>query len=208
MVKGGADSFALAGGDAQAGELTRIYDGPRPHGYQPMKKQGSIILGIGGDNSNRAVGTFYEGVRISTHRSPRQARAPSAAGICLSGAEVCSCCCFPSMCCCRWSLWCYSNKTVVVGGLAVGAGDDGWLREQCDGRRRASQHRRCRLRQVTNTPEYRALKSQHVVSIPTHSHLAGTGTGRLVRQRLGPGVPKALMTRPCEQSVTRSIGAP
>ena len=88
MVKGGADSFALAGGDAQAGELTRIYDGPRPHGYQPMKKQGSIILGIGGDNSNRAVGTFYEGVRISTHRSPRQARAPSAAGICLSGAQV------------------------------------------------------------------------------------------------------------------------
>ena len=26
-----------------------------------MKKQGSIILGIGGDNSDGAVGTFYEG---------------------------------------------------------------------------------------------------------------------------------------------------
>jgi hypothetical protein len=27
-----------------------------------MKKQGAIILGIGGDSSDRAVGTFYEGV--------------------------------------------------------------------------------------------------------------------------------------------------
>ena len=26
-----------------------------------MKKQGAIILGIGGDNSDGAVGTFYEG---------------------------------------------------------------------------------------------------------------------------------------------------
>jgi hypothetical protein len=30
--------------------------------YAPMKKQGAIILGIGGDNSDGAVGTFYEGV--------------------------------------------------------------------------------------------------------------------------------------------------
>lgn len=28
----------------------------------PQKKQGSIILGIGGDNSDSAVGTFFEGV--------------------------------------------------------------------------------------------------------------------------------------------------
>jgi hypothetical protein len=26
-----------------------------------MKKKGAIILGIGANNSNRAVGTFYEG---------------------------------------------------------------------------------------------------------------------------------------------------
>lgn len=32
---------------------------------QPMKKQGSIILGIGGDNSDSAHGTFYEGVMTS-----------------------------------------------------------------------------------------------------------------------------------------------
>ena len=33
--------------------------------YQPMRKQGSLILGIGGDNSNGAQGTFYEGVVAS-----------------------------------------------------------------------------------------------------------------------------------------------
>ena len=30
-------------------------------GYQPMRKQGAIVLSTGGDNSNRAQGTFYEG---------------------------------------------------------------------------------------------------------------------------------------------------
>ena len=30
-------------------------------GYEIMKKQGGIILGIGGDNSPWAAGTFYEG---------------------------------------------------------------------------------------------------------------------------------------------------
>jgi hypothetical protein len=51
------------GGDATAGTLQTMYDGIRPEktGYVPMKKQGSIILGIGGDNSNGAGGRFYEG---------------------------------------------------------------------------------------------------------------------------------------------------
>ena len=61
MVKGGTDGFALKGGDATQGKLTTMYDGPRPPQYQPMKKQGAIILGIGGDNSAQSVGTFYEG---------------------------------------------------------------------------------------------------------------------------------------------------
>ena len=30
-----------------------------------MRKQGAIILGIGGDNSDWAIGTFYEGVMTS-----------------------------------------------------------------------------------------------------------------------------------------------
>ena len=40
-----------------------MYDGIRPEkpGYAPMTKQGSILLGIGGDNSCSAGGRFYEG---------------------------------------------------------------------------------------------------------------------------------------------------
>jgi hypothetical protein len=32
-----------------------------PGGYQPMRKKGAIILATGGDNSNSAMGNFYEG---------------------------------------------------------------------------------------------------------------------------------------------------
>jgi hypothetical protein len=50
-----------------------VYDsylqGPRPPGYQPMKKQGALILGIGGDNSNGAIGTFYEGAVTTGYSS-------------------------------------------------------------------------------------------------------------------------------------------
>ena len=46
MVKGGSNGFALKGADATAGPLKSLYDGARPAHYQPMKKQGSIILGI------------------------------------------------------------------------------------------------------------------------------------------------------------------
>jgi hypothetical protein len=62
MVKGGSNGFSLLSGDATAGSLTIHYDGPRPSGYQPMKKQGAIILGIGGDNADGGSGVFYEGV--------------------------------------------------------------------------------------------------------------------------------------------------
>ena len=72
MLKGGSSAgglrdgqYAIKGGDAQAGGLTTYYDGPRPSGYAPMRKQGAIILGIGGDNSDSAVGIFYEGVIAS-----------------------------------------------------------------------------------------------------------------------------------------------
>lgn len=60
----GKGRFALYGGDATAGALKQMYDGIRPEkpGYVPMRKQGSIILGIGGDNSNGGAGRFYEGV--------------------------------------------------------------------------------------------------------------------------------------------------
>ena len=53
------------GGDAQSGELTILYDGGRIQNdrssYDPMRKQGAILLGNGGDNSVGSQGTFYEG---------------------------------------------------------------------------------------------------------------------------------------------------
>ena len=43
MIKGDSGPspghFAVKGGDAQSGTLTVFWDGPRPHGYAPMKKQ-------------------------------------------------------------------------------------------------------------------------------------------------------------------------
>jgi len=65
MVIGRSGTFALRGGDAQMGALTTMYDGIRPTGYNPMKKQGAIILGIGGDNTADAQGNFFEGVLTS-----------------------------------------------------------------------------------------------------------------------------------------------
>ncbi|AUY53522.1 alpha-L-arabinofuranosidase B [Streptomyces sp. CB01881] len=71
MLKGGPNQWALRGGDAQSGSLSTFYNGVRPNapGYNPMKKQGAIILGIGGDNSKWAQGTFYEGVMTSGYPS-------------------------------------------------------------------------------------------------------------------------------------------
>ncbi len=66
VLKGRSGSFAIKGGNAQSGTLTTLYDGGRPSGgYNPMKKQGAIILGIGGDNSKGAQGNFFEGVMTS-----------------------------------------------------------------------------------------------------------------------------------------------
>eukprot|EP00054_Salpingoeca_dolichothecata_P022917 m.151403 g.151403 ORF g.151403 m.151403 type:complete len:330 (-) comp24506_c0_seq3:89-1078(-) len=60
--KGRPGGFTMKAGDAQKGTLTTMFDGGRPLGYEVMKKQGAIVLGIGGDNSDEAIGTFYEGV--------------------------------------------------------------------------------------------------------------------------------------------------
>ncbi|RYN16361.1 putative alpha-L-arabinofuranosidase B [Alternaria tenuissima] len=67
LLKGGANKWAIKGGNAASGALSTYYDGARPSasGYNPMSKEGAIILGIGGDNSNGAQGTFYEGVMTS-----------------------------------------------------------------------------------------------------------------------------------------------
>jgi hypothetical protein len=71
IVKGGPNRWAIRGGNAQSGGVSTFYDGVRPNvaGYNPMKKEGAIILGIGGDNSVGARGTFYEGVMTSGYPS-------------------------------------------------------------------------------------------------------------------------------------------
>ncbi|KAH7014551.1 arabinofuranosidase/B-xylosidase precursor [Microdochium trichocladiopsis] len=72
-VKGTANLWALRGADATStgGSLTTYYSGARPSvsGYNPMSKEGAIILGIGGDNSIGAQGTFYEGVMTTGYPS-------------------------------------------------------------------------------------------------------------------------------------------
>jgi hypothetical protein len=71
IIKGESNHWAIRGGNAQSGNLSTFYDGARPNvsGYNPMKKEGAIILGIGGDNSIGAAGTFYEGVMTSGYPS-------------------------------------------------------------------------------------------------------------------------------------------
>ena len=71
MIEGGANQWAILGGNAQSGSLSTDYSGPRPNvsGYNPMHKQGAIILGTGGDNSDGATGTFYEGVMTTGYAS-------------------------------------------------------------------------------------------------------------------------------------------
>ncbi|GLW25005.1 alpha-N-arabinofuranosidase [Microbispora amethystogenes] len=69
MVKGEPNHWAIRGGNAQSGGLTNYFDGRRPNGYNPMKKEGAILLGIGGDNSVSGRGTFFEGVLTSGYPS-------------------------------------------------------------------------------------------------------------------------------------------
>nr|BFE65753.1 hypothetical protein GCM10020063_102790 [Dactylosporangium thailandense] len=59
----GQHTFALKGGDSRTGALSTWWNGALPAGgYQPMHLEGSIVLGTGGDNSNQAIGSFFEGV--------------------------------------------------------------------------------------------------------------------------------------------------
>src|SRR5689334_17020363 len=63
VAKGEPHHWASLGGNAQSGPLQTMFDGPRVGPtYDPMRKQGAILLGNGGDNSNGSQGTFYEGV--------------------------------------------------------------------------------------------------------------------------------------------------
>lgn len=65
IVKGEPNQWEIRGGNAASGSLSTFFSGVRPNGYNPMHKEGAIILGTGGDNSDGAQGTFYEGVMTS-----------------------------------------------------------------------------------------------------------------------------------------------
>jgi hypothetical protein len=70
MVKGNSgNSYAIKGGSAQSGSLKTMYNGARPTGYNPMRKGGAIVLGVGGDNSHTGEGTFFEGAMTSGYPS-------------------------------------------------------------------------------------------------------------------------------------------
>ena len=72
MAKGDSTAAGTLGNwesqaaNAQQGPLATMFSGQRvDQTYAPMRKQGGIVLGNGGDNSNGAQGTFYEGVMTS-----------------------------------------------------------------------------------------------------------------------------------------------
>ena len=75
LKNNGTSRFAIKGANAQAGNLTTLWDGALPNGYSPMRKQGAIVLGSGGDcckpggGANLSAGTFYEGAMVSGYPS-------------------------------------------------------------------------------------------------------------------------------------------
>ncbi|HZQ44006.1 MAG TPA: arabinofuranosidase catalytic domain-containing protein [Acidobacteriaceae bacterium] len=74
IAKGEPHRWASLGGDAQRGPLTVLFDGQRVNSsYDPMRKQGAILLGNGGDNSNSSQGTFYEGAVTASGTFPSDA---------------------------------------------------------------------------------------------------------------------------------------
>lgn len=74
MAKGEPHRWTTLGGDAQQGALDVMFNGPRVNAtYDPMRKQGAILLGNGGDNSNSSQGTFYEGAVTAAGTFPSDA---------------------------------------------------------------------------------------------------------------------------------------
>ncbi|MEU6510725.1 alpha-L-arabinofuranosidase B [Streptomyces sp. NPDC046942] len=73
LKNNGTTQMALKAAGAQSGSLTQLYSGSLPSGYNPMHKQGAIILGSGGDccqtNHNASAGTFYEGAMVKGYPS-------------------------------------------------------------------------------------------------------------------------------------------
>ena len=74
VAKGEPHHSVSMGGNAQHGSLSVLFDGPRINEtYDPMRKQGAIVLGRGGDNSTASQGTFYEGAVTAAGTFPTEA---------------------------------------------------------------------------------------------------------------------------------------
>jgi hypothetical protein len=74
MAKGEPHHWTSMGGDSRQGPLSVMFDGPRVDStYDPMRKQGAILMGNGGDNSNGSQGTFYEGAMTAAGTFPTDA---------------------------------------------------------------------------------------------------------------------------------------
>lgn len=71
LKNNGTTTYAIKGGDATSGGLSTWYNGALPNlgGYAPMQKEGAIVLGTGGDNSNSSAGSFFEGVMTAGYPS-------------------------------------------------------------------------------------------------------------------------------------------
>jgi non-reducing end alpha-L-arabinofuranosidase len=77
LVKGDSTSaafpnghWAIKSGNAQTGTLVKPFDGVRPNErYNPMRKEGAIGLGTGGDGSSGAQGIWFEGVMTHHYSS-------------------------------------------------------------------------------------------------------------------------------------------
>jgi len=72
LKNNGTTEYALRGGDATSGSLGTYYKGALPGTkYSPMRKQGALILGCGGDcckpsgGANASSGIFFEGAIVA-----------------------------------------------------------------------------------------------------------------------------------------------
>jgi hypothetical protein len=71
LKNNGTSEFALRRGNAQSGNLSTYFKGALPGGgWSPMKKQGAIVLGSGGDGCKPSGGA-----NLSAGTEPYQAAA-------------------------------------------------------------------------------------------------------------------------------------
>lgn len=76
MADGEPHHWRTMAGNAKEDSLIIMYDGGRiinpQSSYDPMRKQGAILLGNGGDNSNGSSGTFYEAAMTGADYFPSE----------------------------------------------------------------------------------------------------------------------------------------